>query len=159
MVLAKLPRALKGDAREWFGSLPPNTRARMNSSLAEWARQVRSRFQKSRMVALEEADALEHSFDTEDSLTVRQYLSRKQGLYLEAGEHDEDLIICRLLKGLDPTLAGWVHVYEGMSLGAFHQAVTSAEIDARIQHLNIKAMHRHAPGGHFWYSTSRVNPR
>jgi hypothetical protein len=139
-VLEELPVALKGDARDWFDSLFPETKFRMNESLDEWFRQLRSRFQKNASVALQEADALRHSFDDEATLTVRQYMTRKQSLYLEAGEQQEELIIRRIHDGLDPTLATAVIVRPRMTLDAFHNAVYSAETAARAQHNHIKGM-------------------
>src|ERR1700693_2000638 len=81
-----LPLALKGDARSWFDSLFPEVKLRMNESLEEWFRHLRSRFQKDASAALQEGDNLRHSFDNESTVTVRQYMTQKQSLYLEAGE-------------------------------------------------------------------------
>ena len=128
-VLDELPVALKGDAREWFDSLFPDTKFRMNESLDEWFRQLRSRFQINASVALQQADTLRHSFDNEETLTVGQYMTQKQSLYLEAGEQNEDIIIRRIYNGLDPTLAMAVILRPRMTLNSFYKAVHAADCE------------------------------
>ena len=63
--------------------------------------------------AVIEADAMQHSYEMEDNgkgKSVRDYVTKKRALYIEAGERNEDLIIRRLHRGLDPMLASAVHL-------------------------------------------------
>jgi len=51
------------------------------------------------------ADSVQHRFDDETEMDGREYISRKYGLYREAGETNQDNIVRRIHDGLDPTLA------------------------------------------------------
>lgn len=104
-VLAKLPKAMINDARVWFDSVSVTVKNKMNHSLDLWKTQLRDRFKKDASTAIQQADRLTHDFNDESEYDVRQYLSKKQALYQEAGEESEDLIVRRMHAGLDPTLA------------------------------------------------------
>jgi hypothetical protein len=63
-----------------------------------------AQFRTNASTALQEANQMKQSFDRESDLPVRDYLRKKQALYIEAREVNEDLIVRRLHEGLDPTL-------------------------------------------------------
>ena len=57
-----------------------------------------------RSIAIYKADALKHSFNKENTLSLRSYLIDKQQLYIKAREKDENTIVRRLYTSLDPVL-------------------------------------------------------
>jgi hypothetical protein len=59
----------------------------------------------SQIDALAKADDLKHTFEDESKIDVRQYLTKKHNLYLEAGETNVDMIVRRIYQKLDPALA------------------------------------------------------
>ncbi|TAQ88263.1 hypothetical protein B7494_g3406 [Chlorociboria aeruginascens] len=136
-VLAVLPIAMAGDALNWFDSLDHVTRRAMNVSLDEWKDQLRARFQANASFALEEADSLKHSFADETKLDVRQYLTRKTQLYMEAGENNQDAVVRRLYRGLDPTLAAAVRLRSKNTIAEFCAQVYEAEPAAKGQFKQI----------------------
>lgn len=145
-VLRSLPYAMKGEAKAWFHSLPAETKTKMDKSLDEWMNQLILRFRSDISVILREADAMRHSFDTEDTMDVRTYINKKYSLYREVGEDNDEVIIRRIHGGLDPTLAlavSMLSVYAVHSdnlLGRFIGMVGAVEDNARAQHMNIKKM-------------------
>jgi hypothetical protein len=81
------------------------------------------------------ADSMRHSFEDESALDIREYISVKQGLYVEAGETDEDLVVRRPQGGLDPTLAAVVilrPMHNAMS--DFLNKIYAAEHQARAHY-------------------------
>ena len=54
------------------------------------------------------ADLLSYAFKNKNTLNIRQYLTKKHGLYIKAGKASQDLIIRRLYDKLDPYLASAV---------------------------------------------------
>ena len=104
-VLTNLPLAMEGEAGEWMDGLPESLLQDMDDSLETWIDQLHLRFSPDISEVLATADALRHSFATEASLPVRQYLSKKIQLYREAGETSEDTMVRRMHRDLDPELA------------------------------------------------------
>lgn len=47
------------------------------------------------------ADYIHQSFEDKSDLDVREYISRKNGLYMEAGETNQENIVRRIHDGLD----------------------------------------------------------
>jgi len=81
-----------------------------------------------------------HSFKDESVLDVREYITTKQALYVEAGEKDQDLIVRRLHDGLDPTLAAAVTLKaQNNTMNDFTNKVYSAEHQARAQYNQIQS--------------------
>jgi hypothetical protein len=66
------------------------------------------RFHTDASAALAKADKLTHSFADESGLDVQAYMMAKYNMYREAGETNQDLMVRRLHKGLDPALAAIV---------------------------------------------------
>jgi hypothetical protein len=54
------------------------------------------RFLQTASAALVKADSMKHTFKNESSLNVRQYITEKQSLYLEAEESNVDNIVRRI---------------------------------------------------------------
>ena len=103
-VLKQLPLCMRGEAMEWYASLEEDITEWMAHSLHIWASELRLRFQKDRLQCREEVDRLQFSFAREDTLSLRQYITRKRNLYDESGLKDTDEIVHRLWRGLDPIL-------------------------------------------------------
>jgi hypothetical protein len=139
-VLVNLPTAMEGNAQTWWDSLQPDVKRRMKQSIDEWIDRLQTLFRAESSSALQQADALKHNFDDEDSLNVRDYLSKKQALYIEAGEETEDLIVLRMHDGLDPTLRAQVSLHKINYLDAFVNKVYANEHSARAQHEKFKSM-------------------
>src|SRR2546421_2794928 len=82
-VLKQLPLCMHGEAMEWYASLEEDTTEWMAYSLHIWASELRLRFQKDHLQCQKEADRLQFSFAREDTLSLRQYITRKRNLYDE----------------------------------------------------------------------------
>ena len=94
-----------------------------------------SRFRRKATNALQQTDRMSYSFDTEDKLLVQEYLLQKQSLYLKAGETNENNIVCRLYKRLDPTLAVAVTLLSNRNtIDQFVASVYLAESLAKSQY-------------------------
>ncbi|OBT60288.1 hypothetical protein VE03_10178 [Pseudogymnoascus sp. 23342-1-I1] len=134
-VLTNLPLAMEGDAGEWMDGLPKSLLEDMDDSLDMWIDQLRLRFASNISDVLAKADALRHSFAEEDTLSVRQFLSRKVQLYREAGETSEDTAVHRMHRDLDPELALDVRLYAAGNTLADFQAwkQSQASIQSLIQ--------------------------
>ena len=91
-------------AVEWYLSLSDKKTDKMAQSLDEWERQLRARFQKDQLDARDEVDKLKFSFDREDQLSLREYVTKKAHLLEDAGFQDEDEVVYRIWTGLDPIL-------------------------------------------------------
>src|SRR5947207_2697323 len=76
-ILKQLPRCMWGKAMEWYASLEEDTMEQIAHSLHFWANELRLHFQKDRLQCREEADRLQFSFAREDTLSLRQYITRK----------------------------------------------------------------------------------
>jgi len=103
-ILKQLPLCMRSEAMEWYASLKEDTMEQMAHSLQLWANELRLRFQKDRLQCREEADRLQFSFAREDTLSLRQYITRKRNLYDESGLKDMDEIVHCLWRGIDPIL-------------------------------------------------------
>jgi hypothetical protein len=103
----------------------------MNNSLEMWMTKLTAQFRTNASTALQEADHMQHSFDKESELPVRDYLRKKQALYIEAGEVNEDLIVRRLHEGLDPTLRLVVKLDSTNTIERFTASVYAQEALAR----------------------------
>ena len=103
-VLKQLPLCMRGEAMEWYASLEENTTEWIAHSLQLWANELWLHFQKDRLQCREEADRLQFSFAREDTLSLRQYITRKRNLYDESGLKDTDEIVYHLWRGIDPIL-------------------------------------------------------
>jgi hypothetical protein len=112
----------------------------MNNSLEMWMTKLTAQFRTNASTALQEADQMKHSFDKEADLPVRDYLRKKQALYIEAGEVNEDLIVRRLHEGLDPTLRLAVKLDSTNTIERFTASVYAQEASARDQHASIRKM-------------------
>ena len=103
-ILKQLPLCMRDEAMEWYASLEEDTTEWMAHSLQLWANELRLRFQKNCLQCREEADRLQFSFAREDTLSLRQYITRKRNLYNESGLKDTDEIVHCLWRGIDPIL-------------------------------------------------------
>jgi hypothetical protein len=131
-VLKQLPLCMRGEAMEWYASLEEDTTERMAHSLHIWASELRLRFQKDRLQCQEEADRLQFFFAREDTLSLRQYITRKRNLYDESGLKDTDEIVHRLWRGLDPILMNSIRPYDtGNNMTDFCTALYKQEYSAR----------------------------
>lgn len=131
-VLRLLPLAMKKDAAEWMVGLAPDIFECMSNDIDEWIKQLRMRFAGRATQFLRKADSMVHCFGN-PSLSVRQYITKKQSLYREAGETDEDLVVRCIHAGLDPTLAGVVSLKaHGNTLHHFTDEVYAAEPSAQL---------------------------
>jgi hypothetical protein len=84
---------------------------------------------------------MRHSFQDESKLDVREYITKKIQLYYKAGENKEDLVVCRLHEGLDPTLAAAVPLASQYNtIADFSRRVYSAEPTARAQYYQFEEM-------------------
>jgi hypothetical protein len=130
---------MRDRALDWFSSLDEEVTTLMAESLDEWKVQLIRRFHSNASEALSKADRLEHSFKDESVLDVREYITRKYGLYVEAGEKDQDLIVRRLHDKLDATLAAAVTLRPyNNTMNDFTSKVYSAEHKARAQFRQIQ---------------------
>jgi hypothetical protein len=96
---------MKDKKATWFYGLEDKVSATMADSIDEWKNQLIRRFHTNPSQALLKVDCIHHSFDDESELDVKEYISRKNGLYMEAGETKQDNIVRRIHHGLDRTLA------------------------------------------------------
>ena len=103
-ILKQLPLCMHGKAIEWYANLEKDITEWMAHSLHLWVSELHLRFQKDHLQCREEADRLQFSFAREDTLSLRQYITRKRNLYDESGLKDTDEIVHRLWGGLDPIL-------------------------------------------------------
>jgi hypothetical protein len=88
---------------------------------------------------LVKADSIQHRFDDETEIDIREYISRKYGLYREAGETNQDNIVRRIHDGLDPTLAAAVPLRgANNTMNDFQAKVYVAEHQARQQYKQLK---------------------
>src|ERR1700731_3883790 len=72
-------------------------------------------------------------------MDVREYISRKYGLYREAGETNQDNIVRRIHDGLDPTLAAAVPLRgTNNTMKDFQAKVYAAEHQARQQYKQLQ---------------------
>ena len=76
-ILKQLPLCMRSEAMEWYASLEEDTTEWMAHSLHIWASELRLHFQKDRLQCREEVDQLQFSFAREDTLSLRQYITRK----------------------------------------------------------------------------------
>ena len=145
-LLPKLPMAMvndnKANARTWFDSLPLETKNNMNASLQAWFDTLSSRYQANAGSAVIEVDNMTHRFENEGKeggLTVRDYITKKQSLYIEAGEENKDLIVRRLHRGLDPMLAAAVYLRTDRpnTLNHFTKIVYNQEHTARASYISL----------------------
>ena len=81
---------------------------------------------------------MQYSFNKESELPIRDYLRKKQALYIEAGEVNKDLIIRYLHEGLDPTLRLVVKLDSTNTIERFTASVYIQEALARDQHASIR---------------------
>ena len=107
-VLDVLPLCVKNDALEWYTGLNQNTTEQMSDSLAVWKDQLRRRFASDSMDALDEAYRLRFRWDREDTMDLRQYVTRKVLLLKEARILDEDQQVKLIWRGLDANLMSMV---------------------------------------------------
>jgi hypothetical protein len=77
---------MKNKAATWFYGLEDKVSAIMADPIDEWKIQLIRRFHTNPSQALLKADCIHHSFEDESELDVREYISRENGLYMEAGE-------------------------------------------------------------------------
>jgi hypothetical protein len=108
----------------------------------EFCYQVTRRFHTNASKAIEEADRLEHSFKDDPSITsVSTSISTKFGLYHEAGEQDEDMIVRRIHAKLDPNLPQLIRLRSGKNntMAEFEDRVYDLEHLARSQHERIQS--------------------
>ena len=119
-VLMQLPLCLQGEALEWHTSLNRAVSRQMQRSLSSWIEQLERRFKVDRFEARDTADQLKFRFANQNSLNLRQYVTKKTNLLEEAGIFDSDEVVERVWKGLDPVLMATVSPYEaGNSLDEF----------------------------------------
>ena len=138
-VLATLPLCMKGRAATWFDGLEDEVATLMTESIEEWKIQLVRRFHTNPSQALVKADSMQHRFDDETEMDVREYISRKYGLYREAGETNQDNIVRRIHDGLDPTLAAAVPLRgANNTMNDFQAKVYAAEHQARQQYKQLK---------------------
>ena len=88
-ILTVLPLCMTDQAALWYEVLLPNQHDRMVQSVTEWIKELRYRFAKDPLQAKEEAARCKHSFDREDVLPLREYITKKQTLLYDAGEDTE----------------------------------------------------------------------
>jgi len=100
-ILKQLPLCMCGKAMEWYASLEEDMTEWMTHSLHLWANELQLRFQKDCLQCREEADRLQFSFAREDTLLLRQYITRKRNLYDESELKNMDEIIYHLWRRLD----------------------------------------------------------
>jgi hypothetical protein len=82
---------------------------------------------------------MKHSFADESVLDVREYITKKQSLYVAAREKDEDLIVRRIHDGLDPTLASTISLRDSYNtMNDFCSKVYSVEHKARAQYQQLQ---------------------
>ena len=112
-VLDVLPLCVKNDALEWYTGLNQNTTDRMSESLAVWKDQLRRRFASDSMDALDEAHRLRFRWDCEDTMDLRQYVTRKVMLLEEADIFNKDQQVKMVWRGLDPHLMSTVSPLSG----------------------------------------------
>ena len=150
-VLKQLPLCMRGEAMEWYASLEEDTTERMAHSLHIWASKLRLRFQKDHLQCREEADQLQFSFAREDTLSLRQYITRKRNLYDESGLKDTDEIVHRLWRGLDPILMNSIRPYDtGNNMTDFCTALYEQEYSARqVWRSQRQMMTERFPAGHW----------
>jgi hypothetical protein len=138
-VLATLPLCMKDKAATWFYGLEDEVTIIMAESIEEWKIQLVRRFHTNPSQALVQADSMHHSFANESELDVREYISRKHGLYVEAGETNQDNIVRRIHDGLDPTLAAAVTLRaSNNTMNDFQAKVYAAEHQARQQYRQLQ---------------------
>lgn len=102
-VLAILPPCIKDKVVTWFYGLEDEVSAIIADSIDEWKIQLIRRFHTNPSQALVKADRMHRSFEDESELDVREYISRRHGLYMDAGETNQDNIVRRIHDSLDPT--------------------------------------------------------
>ncbi len=143
-VLDPLPLCLKGRAETWFTGLEPDVANRVTSDLGAFCYRLQHRCKSNASSALSRADAMSHSFKDEFKLDVREYITQKHALYIEAGEYNQDLIVRRLHEGLDPTLRAVVTLYpEYNTMDDFCNRVYALESSARRQYNQVQSLIDH----------------
>src|SRR5207248_5984740 len=86
-----------------------------------------AQFQKDRLDARDEADKLKFSFDREHQLSLHEYLTKKAHLLEDAGFQDEDEVVYRIWRGLDPILMNAIQLshrdnsFSNFTLTLYHQ--------------------------------------
>ncbi|KID93902.1 Ribonuclease H-like protein, partial [Metarhizium majus ARSEF 297] len=123
-IVPGLLSAPASDGCQWFNSLNPALKARLAHDFDLWKRELSQRFRKNRGAIIMQADALKHSFSTEDTLPLQSYIDQKVALYMEAGGLDEDLIARRVVLGVDSSLAKLVDVSQ--------EHLTLSEVKAQL---------------------------
>ena len=79
-----------------------------------------------------EADSLCHSFATDTTLSLHEYIDKKIALYNEAGEMDEDAKARRLVMGVDPALSKLIDVHRfGVTIDEIKAQLSAREWAAR----------------------------
>src|SRR6266480_1859558 len=104
----------------------------MAHSLTSWVNELWLCFQKDHLQCQDEVDRLQFSFAREDTLSLRQYITRKRNPYDESGLKDTDEIVHRLWRGLDPILMNSIRPYDtGNNMTDFCTALYEQEYSAR----------------------------
>ena len=132
-VLSALPLCLKLKARDWYDMLPGNTLRRMDVDPHEWVYELRLRFQKDQAQAEEEAKDCVFRFAKEHELSLREYVTKKQGLLREAGYEEEARIIHQIWRGLDPSLMNAINMIPRETLNEFIHRIYLQEYAAKSQ--------------------------
>ena len=134
-ILATLPLCMEGEASDWYDSLDNAIHAILSESVEAWKIHLVSRFRADAAAALSKADAMHHRFEEEhlpDKLNVRQYITKKLALYIEAGESNYDLIVKRIHAQLDPALGQLVKIHPSHNtMAEFTENVYGQEAQAR----------------------------
>ena len=104
----------------------------MANSLDLWEVQLWHWFQKDWLEIQEEVDKLQFQFFKEDTLGLQQYIQKKINLYEESGITDQDELVQRIWRGLDPIMMNSIRPLAGdNSLEEFISALYEQEFSAR----------------------------
>lgn len=143
----------ESDGCRWFQSLTPDQKQLLGTSISEWKRSLRRRFQRDRGAIMQEADDLKHSFSDESQVDLKSYIDRKLTLYNEAGEMDEDAKARRLVMGVDPILANLITLDADTTVDDICNQLSSREYTARRSYIaSVEEIRRTAATMNNWKS-------
>ncbi|KAH8812984.1 hypothetical protein F5884DRAFT_786887 [Xylogone sp. PMI_703] len=132
-VLGKLDTAMEGVAQAWFDSLSLQDKLDMSESLNDWIARLKTRFTPDITSLLLEADEIKHSFGGMSD--VRSFIDKKESMYREVGESNEDVMVRRIFLSLDPSLSQSITLKSrDNTMEEFKKSVYAAEATARVRH-------------------------
>ena len=139
-VLVCLPVCMKFEAVIWYDSLWPKIQRKMDRSPNEWIVQLRRQFSKDPEEAWIQMEECKFSFDEEQYLSLRGYVTNKTLLLKEAGIEDDERVVTLLWRGLDPIVRNALSIDRGNNLANFVRHLYKLESAARGEYERLKGM-------------------